>query len=96
MAGGGQPGNQNATDGKRSTRALEAAIAEISTGEEQEYCSRFQFLKNYWKDVLLDGRENKRLDVLKEASDRVEGKATQHVQQQGEIKIITTSDDDAL
>lgn len=70
-------GNQNSKDGKRSTRALEAAVEELSTGVVTEHCERFQFFKDYWKEVLQDGKEKKRLDVLMAASDRIEGRPTQ-------------------
>ena len=100
MPGGAPQGNKNAVDGQRSTRALEAAISELSTGETSEHCGRFQFLKDYWKDLLLNGREEHKLDVMKEVTDRMEGRPKQTNEHTGAdgapltVKVVRFGDSD--
>lgn len=84
MPGGAPQKNTNAVDGQRSTRALEAAIHELSTGEESEHCGRFEYLKSYWKDLIIDGRVELKLDVMKEVTDRLQGRPKQTSELTGE------------
>jgi len=73
-------GNDNARKGKESTRALEQALSELSGGaQEAEQIERFTFLKEYWKGLLVSGAAENDLAVMKEISDRLEGRPAQAV-----------------
>ena len=94
------PGNQYAAKAKESERALTQALLEIAGEPAPEQITRFRVLVDYWKGVITDGIAENKLDVLKEMTDRLDGKPKQTSEHTGpegsKLTVVLSTDDTSL
>lgn len=84
MKRGGQPGNNNAGQGRESTRALEKALAKQSGEDTSELIARFSVLVECWEKQIEKAKAEGDMVALREITDRLEGKPTQAVNHGGQ------------
>jgi hypothetical protein len=81
---GGQPGNKNATKGKRWQEAIERAL-ERRTGSRIDQLHEIDACA----DALIDAVLDKDMTAIKEFGDRIDGKVMQNIEAKVQATIET-------
>lgn len=88
--------NTNSKEGQHSTRALEMVLDEIA-GEKITPIARQKTLMDMWRPLVEKALESPSLDVVREVTDRLDGRAKQSTEITGDatapITVIRYVDD---